>query len=202
MGIHAIKSQFQKFLSPIANLCIKQNVHPTTINILGVLIALITAGSLFAIKENTLFYLALPIGAFLRTACNAIDGMVARGLHLSSQMGEVINELLDRISDASVFVALAISNHGNSNLALISTVLLLLNSYVGILGKSAGGSRIYAGVLGKADRMLLLGVAGIFSLYELDVWNIFYMIVSVGSFVSILQRLHIINKELTHGSSK
>jgi len=197
VGIYAIKPRFQELLSPVSNLCISHKIHPNTINLFGLLISLIMALSFFMGDKNEMLYLILPMGAFLRTASNALDGMVARGLKLSSRVGDVYNEFIDRVSDMAIFLSVALSGHGRVELGMIAISLVLLSSYLGILGKASGGSRVFAGILGKADRMILIGVMGILSFYKFDYWDIFYSIVIVGALITIVQRFMIIKKELT-----
>lgn len=202
MGVYAIKPAFQNLLSPVAKLCVKMQIHPDIINFLGLFVSVLMAVSIFTSNISPLLYLFLPVGAFLRTAFNALDGMVARGLSLSSNMGEVYNEFIDRVSDSVIFLTLGFSKHGHSELALLSIVLILLCSYLGILGKASGGSRVFAGVLGKADRMILLGIMGILSFCNYHYWNIFYITISIGTAITIIQRFMIIKEEFKNESNK
>lgn len=198
MGIYSIKPLFQKSLAPVARACINRRIHPDYLNLAGLLVSLGMAASLFFAKELPVLFWALPLGAFVRTACNALDGMVARGLSVSSAMGEVYNELLDRISDAAIFASAGVSGLGDIRSAFAATVCVLLNSYVGILAKAAGGKRIYAGIIGKADRMILIGMAGIISYFYFSTitWNAFLWVITAGSVIALLQRLSIIRKEM------
>jgi len=199
VGIYAVKPLFQKSLAPVARLFVALNIHPDYINLAGLIVSLGMAASLFFARDCPALFWILPAGAFVRTACNALDGMVARGLSVSSPMGEVYNELLDRISDAAIFACVGISGLGTVENAFAATVFVLLNSYTGILAKAAGGKRIYAGVIGKADRMILIGLAGIISFFYLTpfTWNIFLLILTAGSAIALLQRLRIIRKDLS-----
>jgi CDP-diacylglycerol---glycerol-3-phosphate 3-phosphatidyltransferase len=199
MGIYAIKPKFQNALRPVAGLFIKIQIHPTYINLLGLMISLLMAFSLFMASTIPAAYWVLPVGAFLRTACNALDGMVARGLNVSSAVGEVYNEFMDRISDAAIFFCVGLSHHGEIALAFAATIAILINSYLGIIGKAAGGSRVYIGLIGKADRMILLGAMGIISFFTFSIlyWNIFLIMILSGTCISMIQRLAAIKKELT-----
>ena len=198
MGIYSIKPYFQKALQPIASFCIAMKIHPNVINLLGFFFSLAMAFSLFYTAPFPVLYWILPAGAFLRTACNALDGMVARGLQVSSSMGEVYNEFYDRISDAIIFFCIGFTGHGRIELAFIATICILLNSYLGIIGKASGGSRVYAGLLGKADRMILLGVMGIISFFTFKTlyWNVFLLVIIAGTGIAMIQRISIIKKEL------
>ena len=48
-----------------------------------------------------------PVWLFIRMALNAIDGMMARELAMSSNLGAVLNELGDAVSDLSLYLPLA-----------------------------------------------------------------------------------------------
>lgn len=202
MGVYAIKPKFQRLLKPVADFFIDRKIHPDTINLFGTMSSFLIGFSIFFSKDMIILYLVLPLGALIRTSFNALDGMVARGLSVSSAFGEVKNELHDRVSDIIIFTALGLSGHGNLKIVFISLSLILLNSYIGILGKSAGGSRIYAGILGKADRMILLGIGGFLSFMKIGSWNIVYIIIIIGTIVSICQRFLLIRKELDYEYSK
>lgn len=202
MGVYTIKPKFQKMINPMAGLLIKHKIHPDMINVLGLISSLLMSMSLLYSKIIPSFYWVLPVGAFIRTLFNALDGMVARGLNLSSPMGEVKNEFLDRLSDIVILLSLGISNHGNTKLVLVALPLILLGSYLGILGKACGGKRVYAGILGKADRMILIGLAGILAFYRINSWNALYYLLILGSLITIFQRYFLIRKELDYESIK
>lgn len=202
MGVYAIKPKFQKLINPLAEFLINYKIHPDIINVLGLSASLVMSIVLFYSKSIPVLYLVLPIGAFIRTLFNALDGMVARGLSISSPMGEVKNEFIDRLSDILILLSLGLSNHGNVNIAFIALALILLGSYLGILGKACGGKRVYVGILGKADRMILIGLAGIFAYYRINTWNALYYLMIVGSIITIFQRYFSIKLELNYESTK
>jgi CDP-diacylglycerol--glycerol-3-phosphate 3-phosphatidyltransferase len=202
MAIYAIKPRFQRAIKPLADTCVRLGIGPTTVNIAGLLVSLGMAASLRWAPEHILLYWVLPVGAFVRTACNALDGMVARGLGVSSAIGEVYNEFIDRVSDACIVAMLPLTGHGDTGLALVAMASVLLVSYLGIAGKSAGGRRVYSGLMGKPDRMILLGAAGIVE-YFADVprlWDIFLGLLIAGSLVTMVQRLFTIRGDLSHAA--
>lgn len=215
MGIYSIKPYFQKLLNPISNYFIKIKLHPTIINFFALMISIIMGIILFIAKHNVLFYILIPFFAFIRIAFNALDGMVARGLNVSSKKGEVYNEFFDRLSDVFIFTGLSLSFFNKitfdpdffiSNietsvcliLGLITIIAMILNSYLGILGKSSGTERIYTGLIGKADRMIYLSLISIIAIFiHLEVvWIVFFILIFAGTIVSIFQRFNLIIKLL------
>jgi CDP-diacylglycerol--glycerol-3-phosphate 3-phosphatidyltransferase len=199
MRIYSIKPQFQKFLSPIKNIFVKLRVHPTTINILALLISL-AGGLLIYYSSFNIWLLAyIPFIAFVRTALNALDGMVAREMKVGNQkFGEVLNEFIDRLSDSAFFIGIMFTNYVNLMLAGLTLIAVLLVSYIGIVGKAAGGSRQYAGLMGKADRMFWLSVACVAILIfgNLEIMNWFLWFALIFSIITVLMRFFAIKKEL------
>ena len=199
MRIYSIKPKFQKFLNPVKSIFVRLGVHPTTINILALLISL-AGGLLIYYSSFNIWLLAyIPFIAFIRTALNALDGMVAREMKVGNQkFGEVLNEFIDRLSDTAFFLGIAFAAYVNASLAFGALVGVLLVSYIGIVGKAAGGSRQYVGLMGKADRMFWLSVACVAILIfgSLEIMNWFLWFVIVFSIITIFMRFFAIKKEL------
>ena len=69
--------------------------------------ACIAAGlalGLTSVEYNRIFWLFAALGAQLRLTANMLDGMVALASGRDSKVGELYNEVLDRVSDAAVFI--------------------------------------------------------------------------------------------------
>lgn len=199
MGIYSIKPTFQKFLNPIKNLFIKWKVHPTTINIFALIISLTGGLALYFSNTYPLLLLYIPLMAFVRTALNALDGLVARELKIKNQkFGEVLNELSDRLSDVVIFLGIAFSSFVNVYLALTVIILILISSYIAILSKAAGGKRRYEGIMGKADRMFWLSLASIivYLTKNFKIINYFLIFLAITLIITIIQRFYITKNEL------
>jgi len=199
MRIYSIKPKFQQLLNPVKTLFVKLKIHPTTINLLALLISIIGGILLYYSANNLLLLIYIPFIAFIRTALNALDGMVAREMKVENQkFGEVLNEFIDRLSDSAFFIGASLVAYANQTLGLLSFISVLLVSYLGIIGKSAGGSRQYLGLMGKADRMFWLSVAAVAILIwnNTQIINWFFMFVIIFSIITMFQRFKAIKKEL------
>jgi CDP-diacylglycerol--glycerol-3-phosphate 3-phosphatidyltransferase len=155
-GIYAIKPWWQRRLTGIEHSLIKHHVHPDVITTVGVMFAALLGIALLITADWPLFTLAVAPLAVGRLAANALDGLVARHTGLARPLGEVFNECCDRIADIFVFAGLALNSAVIAPLAWTVLVLTLLNSYLGVTAKAAGGKRQYGGFLAKADRMIFL----------------------------------------------
>ena len=200
MGIYTIKPKFQQFLSPITNYFISHRVSPNAINLWGLVLSIITGLCLYFSYLNHWLLLLVPFLVFIRTAFNALDGLVSRKLGLASKFGEVLNELLDRISDTIIFLSLALAPFSNLIVGSIVVVVILLNSYLSIVSKAAGGSRQYGGIMGKADRMIYLGIMSliVFFTNNTGLWYYFFWFTLIGTTITFIQRFFDTKKELNH----
>lgn len=198
MGIYAVKPRFQQSLRPVKDFFVRHRIHPTMINVLGLAASIITAGAILLSQQSYWFLLAVPFATTFRTACNALDGLVSRELGVASALGEVLNELIDRISDSIIFFSVIYLPSTNNTLGFMALIIVLLNSYLGILSKSAGGSRQYGGLIGKADRMILISVAAVLIVItqELQIWNGFLWFIVIGTLITFVQRFMITKREL------
>lgn len=191
MGIYRIKPAFQRSLGGIEDVLVERGVHPDVLTLSAVALSFLGGVALYAQSWQRWLLLAVPVVAILRTALNALDGLVAKRTGLARPWGEVLNEACDRLADVALFGGLALSKGVNLYLGAGTIVLILLGSYVGAVSKAAGGPRQYGGVMGKADRMIFLtGVSIIVLIFRRSwIWNAFLAIVAAGAMVTILQRL-------------
>ena len=200
MGIYAIKPAFQRALKPIERFLVDNKVHPTLINLTALMLSIIGGCSLAYSGEYQWLLIIIPFVAFLRTALNALDGMVARELNVANrEFGEVLNETLDRISDAVLFFGLALASYTNLVLGAVATITILITSYLSIVSKAAGGSRQYGGIMGKADRMIVLGAGSVVLLATgyAPTGDIMLAIILFGTLITFVQRFISTRKELT-----
>tara|TARA_X000000950_G_scaffold172426_1_gene209989 strand:+ start:216 stop:737 length:522 start_codon:yes stop_codon:yes gene_type:complete len=102
--------------------------------------------------------LIIPFGLFLRMALNALDGMMARQYNMQSQLGEILNEMGDVISDMAIIFPFVILPGINPVIIILFGVLAILNEFAGILSKALGKERRYDGPMGKSDRALVIGI--------------------------------------------
>jgi CDP-diacylglycerol---glycerol-3-phosphate 3-phosphatidyltransferase len=158
VGIYGIKPWFQRRLQPLVPLL--SGVHPDVLTWSALVLSLV-AGSLLYSATPEQAWMAILVVPLLggRLALNALDGMVAKQTGKARAAGEVINELCDRLSDVAIFLPLAFRADVRPQLVLLAIVSMLIVSFTGVLGKAVGAERVYAGVLGKADRMIWLMAA-------------------------------------------
>jgi len=140
--------------------------------------ACIVAGlalGLTSVEYNRIFWLIAAVGAQLRLTANMLDGMVALLSGRASKVGELYNEVPDRVSDAAVFIGAGYAWGGNITLGYIATILAIFTAYVRAAGKIAGAPNEFCGPMAKQHRMLVITVACLYSVVVPRSWQIFHL---------------------------
>lgn len=128
---------------------------------------------LFAIVAGVFFYFSSPEGEldnfylyaaalfiFLNGFFDAIDGKVAKLAKKTSLKGDFLDHAIDRYADVFVLGGLALSAWNTyPAIGLLAVVGMLLTSYMGTQSQAVGHKRDYTGLLGRADRLVLLMIA-------------------------------------------
>jgi len=135
-------------------------VNPDILTWCAVLFSVI-AGVFFYFSNPTnelqnffLFFATLFV--FLNGLFDAIDGKVAKMTHKASARGDFLDHALDRYADVFMVGALALSSWCRPPVGLLAIVGVLLTSYMGTQAQAIGHKRDYSGLLGRADRLVLL----------------------------------------------
>ena len=139
----------------------------------------------------------------VRLLCNLFDGMVAIERDIASPIGELYNEVPDRISDAAIMIGLGYAATGYSTFGWLAALACVFVAYVRAMGKAAGAGNDFCGPMAKPQRMALatglavfMGLAPVAWHFELEIFGtefglaaIVLLIVSVGCFVTAARRL-------------
>ena len=190
-GIYVLKPAFQRSLSGIERWLVARRVHPDRLTEAALVLSALGGVSLYFAPVQPWLLAAVPIVAVVRTALNALDGMVARDTGLARPWGEVFNELCDRFADVSLLGGLALAGPSNLLLGAAAITMMLLSSYLAILNKAAGGRRLYMGPMGKADRMVLLAIGAPLGFFLPLTWvyNGILAIVLLGCLLTFARRI-------------
>lgn len=89
----------------------------------------------------------------LRLICNMLDGMVALKRGVASPVGELYNEVPDRISDLATLIGLGFAAGSSPVLGALAGALAVMTAYVRAAAKVAGAPQDYRGPMAKPQRM-------------------------------------------------
>ena len=149
------------FLVPVASRMLR--VNPDLVSWTAFLAA-VGAGVSFFIGGGG--FLGLALGLMLvNSYLDALDGKIAKMAGKASARGDFLDHVLDRYADVFMLGGIAFNamycHLGVGTLALLG---VLLTSYMGTQAQAVGQGRAYGGILGRADRLVLLFLGGLIQL--------------------------------------
>ncbi len=151
-----------------------RGVSPNSISIFGMVFGVL-AGLLFAATSLTESYhwalwVAGAICVQLRLLGNMFDGMVAYLRKRATALGELYNEVPDRISDAVTIIGFGFAVDSSPWLGLIAALLAVFTAYVRTMGKVAGAHQEFCGPMAKPQRMYLITLAALLMTFGASQW--------------------------------
>lgn len=165
----------------------RASVSPNAISVIGMVACVLAGGCFWATATQTLgewhrwlFVLGASL-VQLRLLCNMLDGMVAIEGGRTSAVGELYNEIPDRVSDIATLVGFGYALHSSVELGLLSAVLAVLTAYVRAAGKVAGAPQDYRGPMAKQQRMFTITVTSVFLALAPETWRSVGPIAGVGT---------------------
>jgi archaetidylinositol phosphate synthase len=143
-------------LTPVAKKLI--NVDPNTISWIGLILAFVSGLMLWFSGTDGQWHWLLVLGAIVVLISgffDALDGKVAKLAGKASKKGDFLDHVFDRYADMFMIGGVAISAWCDPYIGMLALVGVLLTSYMGTQAQAVGAPRLYAGLLGRADRVVL-----------------------------------------------
>ena len=162
-----------KILTPLAKII---PIGPMGISFLSLLTAIGAGYSFYmADLENTNWLLIGALMVFLTAILDALDGMVARIREISSRRGDLIDHTLDRVADIIIMGGIALGPLVDDiTVGFAAIIGILMLSYMGTQAQAVGAGREYAGLLGRADRLVVLVLVPIIQYLGYQEWNPYF----------------------------
>ncbi|MFO0965115.1 MAG: CDP-alcohol phosphatidyltransferase family protein [Gemmataceae bacterium] len=161
----------------LAEKCVAWRFSANGISLAGMVCGLL-AGAAFAatphLAAHGLERLAFVLAAALiqlRLLANMLDGMVALASGQASPVGELYNEIPDRVSDAATLIGAGYALGGDIELGYLAACGALFTAYVRAAGKAAGASNDFRGPMAKQQRMFLMTVAALYVALTPAAWQ-------------------------------
>jgi CDP-diacylglycerol---glycerol-3-phosphate 3-phosphatidyltransferase len=157
-SIYDLKPKFQGLLRPITRSLVNLGVTANQVTVFAAVLS-IGAGTCLVVWPTEQWpLLMIPGMLFVRMALNAIDGMLAREHDMKSDLGAVLNEIGDVVSDSALYLPLALLPGFRPELIVAIVLLSVISEMTGVVAVQIGASRRYEGPMGKSDRAFAFGL--------------------------------------------
>lgn len=172
----------------------------------GMVFGLIAGASLFLtsrVPEHArLLWIGGAVFIQLRLLANLFDGMVAIERGTASKVGELFNEVPDRVSDTAALIGLGYAAGGDVLLGCGAALAAMMTAYVRAVGKGAGAPNDFCGPMAKQQRMFLVTMVSIYCAASPTAWHrielgcctlgvpaAVQIVILAGSLITVVRRL-------------
>lgn len=152
MVLNSYRTSADPYLMPLANRL--RNVEPNTLTWIAFLFAVL-AGMFFYLSNHWFLLLAF-LCIFFAALFDALDGKVAKITFKISRRGDFLDHVLDRYADVFIIGGIMLSTYCNWLIGLLALLGVIFASYMGTQAQALGCGRDYGGILGRADRLVIL----------------------------------------------
>ncbi|HNX17459.1 MAG TPA: CDP-alcohol phosphatidyltransferase family protein [Methanoregula sp.] len=168
MTLDQYRPYVKVYFDPLVRLAIRCRITPNVLTI-AAFIASAIAGIFFYFQMTVWAVIAVAVNAF----CDAMDGAVAREMNNQSKRGDFLDHAVDRYADIFIITGIFAGGLVPWQIGVLALTGVLMSSYLGTQAQAVGVGRYYGGVLGRADRLVLMMVVGIlFILYPATIYGL------------------------------
>ncbi|HUW42664.1 MAG TPA: CDP-alcohol phosphatidyltransferase family protein [Thermoplasmata archaeon] len=203
MVLNKYRRKIDSFLTPVAKAF--SGISPNMLSVISLICAVLMFFTLVLWRDPFALVVALVL-VILNGFFDAIDGAVARITGKGSPKGDLVDHVIDRYADFFMIAGVGMSAFAHAELGLIALGSVMIASYMGTQSQALGMKRDYGGILGRAERMVLLMIflpvqyvsvmyymsnphIMVVSDFGISVLDVLLVILIVASTVTALQRL-------------
>ena len=159
MTLDKFRPMADRALQPFVRGAESLGMTPDGVSVLAFAFAGAAAGVFYLAGTDPRWYLLGALFVLANGWLDLVDGALARKQNVSSPAGDLLDHVLDRYADIVIIAGLA-AGIGRYGLGLAAVTGVLMTSYLGTQAQAVGLDRVYGGLLGRADRLALVGFVG------------------------------------------
>jgi CDP-diacylglycerol--glycerol-3-phosphate 3-phosphatidyltransferase len=202
MTFNTLRPFASKFIDPLADYFVRYEVSPNTVSIASLICAFFAGLSFYYSPASKEFILLAGILVILNSIFDALDGIIARKSNKATPRGDFLDHVIDRYSDVFIICSIFFAGYVSWQLGVTAIVGVLLTSYLGTQAQALSLGRYYGGIMGRADRLVVIIFAsfGNFAFpvpiagFSILGWAV--ILIAVTSHITAIQRIYYIWKEL------
>jgi archaetidylinositol phosphate synthase len=164
MTLDKLRPVAERALDPFVATADRLGLTPDGVSVLALGVAGAAAAtytlagqSIAGVAADPRLYFVGAVLVFCTGWLDLLDGALARRQGTDSRGGDLLDHVIDRYADIVLVAGLA-AGSGRYLLGFLAVTGVLMTSYLGTQAQAVGLDRVYGGVVGRADRLALIGV--------------------------------------------
>ncbi|NGM67494.1 CDP-alcohol phosphatidyltransferase family protein [Natronolimnobius sp. AArcel1] len=160
MTLDQLRPYVSPFLDPFVNGFDRIGLTPDGVSVIAFGMAVLAAVAFFlGGQAHEIWYVVAAALVFLNGWLDIVDGALAREQNVASAGGDLLDHVLDRYADIVIIAGLA-AGVENYFLGFLAVTGVIMTSYLGTQAQAVGLDRVYGGLVGRADRLAIIGIVG------------------------------------------
>lgn len=202
MTFNTLRPFASKVIEPVADFFVRYEVSPDTVSIASLICAFFAGLSFYYSPASREFILLAGFLVILNSILDALDGIIARKSNRATPRGDFLDHVIDRYSDVCIICSIFFAGYVPWQIGVAAIVGVLLTSYLGTQAQALSLGRYYGGIMGRADRLvvIILAAFGNFAFpvpiggFSILGWAV--ILIAITSHITAIQRIHYIWKKL------
>ena len=169
------------------------NIDPNIITFLGFIVALIS-GYLFFINSILIASVLVLLNGFL----DILDGAIAKKFNRITKLGDFLDHSFDRLADIVILAGITFSPLIPDWIGILVIIFVFLVSYLGTQAQALNFKRLYGGLIGRSDRIIIIFLGGILTVFYPPSLYYAMLVLLILSIVTFFQRFFIIYNDISN----
>lgn len=195
MTFDSLRPIASRFIEPVAISISNAGVSPNVISVASLLFAAAAGVCFYYSLGSPVLVLVAALFVVLNSFMDALDGSMARYLRVEGPKGDFLDHVIDRYADVFIISGIFFGGYVQWEIGVIAIVGVLLTSYLGTQAQALGVGRYYGGIMGRADRLVLIILASLVYFFYPSVivgfsvlgWAM--VVIAFGSHITAFQRI-------------
>ncbi len=196
MTLEFLRPHMSRIMNPLISVSRKAGISPNTLTILALVTAAV-AGAFYWLGNVLIGTIFVAFNAIF----DGLDGALARAEKKESIRGDFLDHVIDRYADILIITGIFAGGAAGWEVGVLALTGVLMSSYLGTQSQAVGMGRDYGGMLGRADRLVLIICAGLLTvvlpgkILSLSILGWLLLVFGVMGHITALQRfLHVWRK--------
>ncbi|AKB13785.1 MAG: CDP-alcohol phosphatidyltransferase family protein [Methanosarcina thermophila] len=202
MTFNTLRPFVSKVIEPLAEFFVRYEVSPNTVSIASLICAFFAGLSFYYSPGSREFVLLAGFLVIFNSIFDALDGVIARKANRATPRGDFLDHVIDRYSDVFIICSIFFADYVPWQVGVAAIVGVQLTSYLGTQAQALNLGRYYGGIMGRADRLVvvILAAFGNFAFsspiagFPILGWAV--ILIAVTSHITAIQRILYIWKKL------
>ncbi len=164
MTLDKLRPLAERLLDPFVGAADRIGLTPDGVSVIAFGFAVVAAGAyavggteVVGVGPTPTLYAVGALFVLLNGWMDLLDGALARRQGTDSIAGDLLDHVLDRYADIVIIAGLAVGADAYL-LGFLAVTGVLMTSYLGTQAQAVGLDRAYGGLVGRADRLAIIGI--------------------------------------------